>query len=70
MTEKQKITAETNIAEILNHPGASEILANYQFPCLSCPLASFEISRLPLGLVTEKYQLPLDDILRDLNEGL
>jgi len=67
---KTRITAETNLSEILNQPKAVEILTRHKLPCLTCPLAAYEIGRLPLGLVAEKYNLPLEEILKELNEGL
>lgn len=68
MTKSQKITAATNLAEILDRPGAAEILARYQLPCLSCPLAAYEVGQLSLGQVAEKYGLPLSEILTELNK--
>lgn len=68
MAKVKKITTETSLAEILDRPGAAEILARYQLPCLSCPLAAYEISQLSLGQVAERYGLPLSDLLAELNK--
>jgi len=37
-------------------------------PCLSCPMASFEIDKLKIGEVCEMYGLNLEKILKKLNK--
>lgn len=64
-----KITKETILAEILKIPGAQEILAKYNLPCLSCPMAKFEIEKLKIGQVCEMYGLDIDNLLKELNKN-
>ena len=63
-----KITKNTTLAEILKLPGAEEILAKYNLPCLSCPLAKFEIGDLKIGQVCETYGIDIENLLKELNE--
>ena len=70
MTQHSKINSDTKLSEILSQPGATEILIRHQIPCLSCPFASQEMSELSLGMIAERYNLPLKEILEDLNRGL
>lgn len=70
MDKPKKIKAETKLSDILDRPEAVEILTRYQLPCLSCPLAAYEVSRLSLGEVAERYGMPLEEILAELNKGL
>ncbi len=65
---KDKITKDTSLAEILKLPGAEEILAKYNLPCLSCPLAKFEIGDLKIGQVCKTYGIDIESLLKELNE--
>lgn len=63
-----KITEKTTLEKILDKKGADEILAKHGVPCLSCPMAQFEIDRLEIGEVCKMYGLNLERILKDLNK--
>jgi len=62
-----KIGVETTLAEILKKNGAEKILMENGVPCLSCPMASFEIDNLIIGEVCKMYGLDLKKILKELN---
>ena len=62
-----KITSKTTLEKILKINRAEEILAKYGVPCLSCPMASFEIDKLEIGKVCKMYGLNLKEIIKDLN---
>ncbi len=61
------ITGEMVISEILSIPGTKEVLAEYQLPCLSCALGTFEVDFLRLKEVATSYNLDLESLLIDLN---
>jgi len=61
------ITAKTTLEKILETKNGEEVLSKHSVPCLSCPMASFEISKLEIGQVCKMYGLPLKEILKDLN---
>ena len=63
-----KITAKTTLSEILEIKGGEKILHKFGVPCMSCPMAKFEIDKLEIGQVCKMYGLPLKDILKELNE--
>jgi len=63
-----KISEETTLAEILKLPEAEKILAKYNVPCLSCPMAQFEIENLKLGDVCKIYKIDLQKLLSDLKK--
>ncbi|MDD3735375.1 MAG: disulfide oxidoreductase [Candidatus Pacebacteria bacterium] len=63
-----KITKNTTISEILKIPGAETVLIKYNLPCLSCPMAKFEIENLEIGDVANIYNLNLKEILKELNK--
>ena len=65
----KKITAKSTLAEIIKRKGASEILAKNGVPCLSCPMAEFEVDDLQIGEVCKTYGLKLAKILKDLNKS-
>ena len=56
------------LAEILKNPKAEEILAKYNLPCLTCPMARFEIENLKLGEVCKVYKINLERLLEELNK--
>lgn len=63
-----KITKTTTLAEIIKgHKNGAKILMENGVPCLSCPMASFEIDKLKIGDVCKMYKLNLTKILKELN---
>jgi hypothetical protein len=62
-----KITKTTTLEKILEKKGAEKILMENSVPCLSCPMASFEIDKLKIGDVCKMYGLNLEKILKGLN---
>ena len=64
----KKITKNTIMAEILAMPQAGEVLAKYQVPCLTCPLVKFEMDKLTIGDVCQRYGLDCSKILAELNK--
>ena len=62
-----KITSKTTLAKIMDKKGAAVILMKNGVPCLSCPMASFEIDKLKIGEVCIMYELNLEKILKELN---
>lgn len=64
----KKITKKTTLEEIFAIKGAKETLAKFNLPCLSCPMASEEISKLQIGNVAEIYGLDLEKIIKELNK--
>lgn len=61
------ITKNTTLGKILEVKGAEEILAKFNFPCLTCPMAQMEMSSLKLGDVCERYGIELEKVLGELN---
>lgn len=62
-----KITKDTTLSEILELKGAEKILAKHNLPCLTCPMAKFEASKLKIGEVCKAYGINLSKLLKDLN---
>lgn len=65
----KKITKDTTIEEILTNEKAAEILAKHKVPCLSCPMAKFEIKSLKIGDVCQMYGIDLEKLLKDLDKA-
>lgn len=63
-----KITSKTTLEKILDIKGADKVLAKYDVPCLSCPMAKFELSSLEIGKVGKMYGLETKKIIEDLNK--
>lgn len=63
-----KITKDTNLADIMKLPGAEKIMAKYKVPCLTCPMAKFEIGFLKIGQICQTYKIDVNDLLKELNE--
>lgn len=62
-----EISKDTIIADILKQKGAEEILMKHKVPCLSCPMASLELSSLKIGDVCQTYGIDCDKLLKELN---
>ncbi len=65
---KNKITKNTTLTEILKKPENEKILAKYNLPCLTCPLANMEMDELKIGNICEMYGIDADKLLADLNK--
>lgn len=63
-----KINGKTTLKKILDIKGGAKILMENGVPCLSCPMASFEIDMLKIGEVCKMYKLNLNKILKELNK--
>jgi hybrid cluster-associated redox disulfide protein len=63
-----KIDSETTLKEILENSELAEVLEKYGLPCLSCPMAKFEMEKLKIGQVCQIYGLDLQRLLKELNQ--
>jgi len=63
-----KITKETVLEKVLRLPDAGKILVKHKVPCLSCPMASYEMSSLKIGDIAKMYGINLKKLLEDLNK--
>jgi len=63
----KKFTEKSTLKEILKSKNGDEILAKNGVPCVSCPMAKFEIERLKIGQVCEIYGLNIKKIIEELN---
>jgi hypothetical protein len=65
----KKITTKSTLTEILELKNGEDVLHKFGVPCMSCPMAKFEIGTLQIGQVCKMYKLPLEKILKELNES-
>ena len=63
-----KINKNSTIEQVLKIKGAEKILSKFDFPCLTCPMAQYEIGTLKLGEVCKMYGLDLKKILGELKK--
>lgn len=63
-----KITEDSVLSEILKNPKATEILLKYGLPCLTCPMAAYELGTLKIGEVAGMYGIDIKNLLQELNE--
>jgi len=68
-SKKNKYNKDTTLEEVLKHPQGEEILGEMKIPCLSCPMAQMEMSRLTLGQICEQYDINLKELLSKLNKN-
>jgi len=67
--DKNRVTEETTLSEILERPKGKKILAKYNLPCLGCPMAAFEMGTLKIGEVCKIYNIDLKNLLQELNSS-
>lgn len=70
MTLPEQVTKATKLSEVLEIPGADEVLTRHRLPCLFCPMASFEMAELEIGQVAEMYGIDSETLLKELNNKL
>jgi hypothetical protein len=63
----EKMSQKTTLEKVLEREGIQEVLAKHKFPCLTCPFAQYEMGKLELGEVCEKYSIDSKELLKDLN---
>ena len=63
-----KITKDTVLEKVLEIKGAEKILSNYNFPCLTCPMAQLEMNSLKLGDICSMYGIDLEKVLKELDK--
>ncbi|MCF7795566.1 disulfide oxidoreductase [Patescibacteria group bacterium] len=59
---------KTKLSEILQNPKGNEVLHRNGVPCVTCPMAQFEMESLEIGQICEMYGIDLEKILKELNE--
>ena len=65
MKEKQKITKDMNIEEVINkYPETVEVFAKYGFHCIGCVAASFE----SIEDGARAHGVTAEEIVEDLNK--
>lgn len=65
----RKITKNTTLSEVFQYAKAKEILAECDLPCLSCPMARYEMEELTLKLLAERFNINLETLLKSLNKA-
>lgn len=63
-----KSSENTTLKKILEMENGEKILTKHGVPCVTCPMAKFELEKLKIGEICEIYHLELDPILKDLNK--
>ncbi|CEG11274.1 conserved hypothetical protein [groundwater metagenome] len=61
-------TKESTYQEIIAKEKSYEILVKHGVPCVSCPMAKYEMGKLKLGNISEMYGIDLKALLDDLNK--
>jgi len=61
-------TGESTYQEVISKEGTLKILAKHGVPCVSCPMAKYEMAKLKLGDISEMYGIDLKALLDDLNK--
>jgi hypothetical protein len=65
---KMKITKQTNLGEIMELKGVNEVLSKHDVPCISCPMAQFEMNELTLGQICENYDIDAEKLIQELSK--
>ena len=63
----QKISRNTKLEEALKIKGIEKVLEKYNFPCLHCPMAKYEMGFLSIGDVCSGYGLDEKKLLEEIN---
>jgi len=65
-----KITEDTTLAEVLEHPKAKEILEKYNLSCFQCPFAEIEAEEMKIGQICQQYGIETRKLLKELNDNV
>ncbi len=64
-----KITKTTTLEKVLEIPNVEQILSKYKVPCLTCPMAKFEMASLRIGDICKMYGIDEKEFLLELNKA-
>ncbi|MFW6283521.1 MAG: DUF1858 domain-containing protein [Minisyncoccales bacterium] len=62
------IDKKTTLEEILKEEELVEILKKYDVPCLTCPMAKIEMSKLEIGEICKNYNIDAEKLIKELNK--
>ncbi len=63
-----QITKDTTLAEAIKHPEVEDIMKKHGVPCMTCPMAKFEMDQLQIGQVCQMYGIDLEKLISELNK--
>jgi hypothetical protein len=63
-----KITNKTKLGKIIEIEGAHDVLSKHSVPCVSCPMAQFEMNELTIGQICDNYGINEKELLDELNK--
>lgn len=61
-------TKESTYKEVIAKENSYKILEKHGVPCVTCPMARYEMEKLKLGDITKMYGIDLKALLDDLNK--
>jgi hypothetical protein len=64
-----KFDKNTKLSAIIQNPNHNKVLHREGVPCVTCPMAKFEMDSLEIGQICEMYGLDLEKILNELNKN-
>ncbi|MCG2690139.1 hypothetical protein L6252_02555 [Candidatus Parcubacteria bacterium] len=64
-----KITNKTTLEKVLEIPKAEQILGKHKVPCLTCPMAKYEMAGLKIGDICQMYGIDEKELLKELNQN-
>lgn len=64
----KKFSEENTLGELLKSGISMELLAKYGVPCVTCPMAQFELNRLKLKDIKNFYGIDIEKLLKEINK--
>jgi len=64
----KKFTEESTLGELLNEGVPFELLSKYGVPCVTCPMAQFELNNLKLKDIKNFYGIDIEGLLKEINK--
>ena len=66
----EKVTEQTLLGEVINDERIIPILKKYNFPCVSCPLAQYELEKLKVIDIAKFYGINAEEVIKEINAYL
>ncbi len=63
-----KINKNTTLKEVLESPFSEEILTKHNVPCVTCPMAKFEMEKLTLNHICQMYNIDCPKLIKELSK--
>jgi len=66
----EKVTEDSMLGRIIHDERIIPLLEKYNFPCVGCPLAQYELEKLKVVEIAKFYGINAEEMIKEINTYL